>query len=349
MRIDHPRVSVVVPVRNEQNSIRMCVERLFGQTYPADRFEVIAVDGQSDDGTRQIVERFVLDNKVTEPAPVVRLIDNPNGQRASAMNIGIKEAAGDVIIRVDARTVIPANYVEKCVETLIRTGADNVGGVQRPIVSKNAGRSKELKQKAIGLAQSHPFGVGDAQFRLGKKSGYVDTVYLGCFRKEIFDKVGLFDEDAPVISEDADMNFRIRKAGGKVYLNKDIIAYYYPRDNFADLWKLYFRYGGAKAGNLLKHGVLRWRQFVCPLFLVTLAALLALSLFDVIFLWAFLGVFGLYIGTDLLVSLSLALREHSILLFPRLLLAFPCMHFAWGLGFLKRLLTKPKRGTYWKY
>jgi GT2 family glycosyltransferase len=195
---------------------------------------------------------------------------------------------------------------------------------------------------------SHPFGVGNAQFRLGIRSGFVDTVYLGCFRREVFDKVGLFDEDPSVISEDSDINQRISGTGGKVYLNKDIVAYYYPRETFREFWMLYFRYGNARAGNLLKHRRLTsWRQAVAPLFLLSLLILPMLAVWDYRFLYLLGGLLGLYLLINLAVSLGLMIKQKKPTLFSRLLLAFPCMHFAWALGFWKRLLIPDRPGTYW--
>jgi len=339
-------VSVIIPVRDEQEHIESCLDRLLNQTYHNDKMEILVVDGMSGDGTREIVtRRSEIINRKSKV--VLKLLDNPKGQRASALNIGIKEAKGDVIVRIDARTVIPPDYIEKCVRTLIETGADNVGGVQKPIMVQSSGM---LTQEAIGLALSHPFGVGDAQFRLGKKNGYVDTVYLGCFRREIFDKVGLFDEKSAVISEDSDMNQRVRNAGGKVYLNKDIVAYYYVRDNFKDLWKLYFRYGGAKAGNLIKNKKLTaWRQLVPPTFLMSIVFLTLLSVFNLYFLYLLLLLLGTYILADLLVSTYLSVQHKRLSLLPCLFITFSILHFSWAFGFFLRLLQRPKSGEYWKY
>jgi len=413
------KVSIIIPVKNEENYIERCLEQLVNQTYPTDKTEILVIDGMSTDRTREIVKKFVtkgrklevsgwrsetrgqgreveserLEVKENKPQtsnlkhlPVIRLIDNPKGHRASALNIGIKEANGDVIMRIDARTVIAEDYIEKCVKTLIETGADNVGGMQKPIIKLEVGgerleaketaprtsnlrpqafclKTQTLTQTAIGMALSHPFGVGNAEFRLGRKSGFVDTVYLGCFRKEIFDKVGLFDEEAAVISEDADMNYRIRKAGGKVYFNKDIVAYYYPRDSFKDLWKLYFRYGGAKAGNLLKRGSLTaWRQFIPPSFLLSLVVLPILAITNSLFFYLWFMICSVYLGVDLVVSAAMALKSRTVstdkgevslslkerlFLFPKLLSAFPIMHFSWAMGFWRRLLQRPKPGEYW--
>lgn len=335
-----PLISIIIPIRNDVYFIDDLLSKVLSQTYPKAKTEILIVDGMSTDGTRKktsdILNKFQMTNYFG-----VKFLDNPKGQRTTALNIGIKNAKGNIIVRLDARTVIPKDYIWKCIQTLIETNSDNVGGMQKPI-------SNTLKQEAIGLALSHPFGVGNAQFRIGKKSGYVDTVYLGCFRKEIFDKVGLFDEKSAVISEDSDLNQRIRNAGGKVYFNKDVIAYYYPRDNYPDLWKLYFRYGGAKAGNLLKNKKLTaWRQFVPSSFLLGILFLLALSFVNKMFLFALLFILGIYLLTDLIVSMFLSIMNKKMILFPCLYIIFPILHFSWAMGFWWRLIKHPKYGEYW--
>lgn len=349
MQVDYPQVSVIMPVRNEARFIGECLSRLVSQTYPKDRTEILVIDGMSEDGTRDIVVHE-LEKANRELGVVLRLLDNFKRQRASGLNIGIKNARGNVFIRVDARTVILENYIEKCVQTLIETHADNVGGIQVPLVANNSDRRKKLTQRAIGIALSHPFGIGNAQFRLGKRSGYVDTVYLGCFRKEVFDKVGLFDEDAAVIGEDTDMNYRIRKAGGKVYLNNDIIAYYHPRDRLKDLWRLYFRYGGARAGNFLKtRAFTSWRQIVPLAFICALGVTAIGSLVSTTFSYLFVSLALVYLVADCAVSIYLSLRHAQPSFLFTLLVVFPCIHCAWAFGFFRRLFQRPKPGQYWGY
>lgn len=352
--MEYPKVTLVVPVWNERDQIAACLDRILGQSYPKDRLEILVVDGGSRDGTREVVEGVLRDGgvpnlgpgsegRVSNPeGPSVRLLDNPKGQRASGLNIGIKAAGGDVIVRVDARSSIPSDYIEQCVKTLHDTGADNVGGVQQPI-------GDGATQEAIGIVLSHPFGVGNAAFRLGKKSGYVDTVYLGCFRRDVFAKVGLFDEQGAIISEDSDINQRIREAGGKVYLNADIRVSYYPRETFGEFWRIAFRYGGARAGNLLKHRRLTsWRQTVPPAFMLSLATLGGLAGWDSRFLVPLAVLGGIYFAVDVVIAAGLFIRRGKPSLFPRLLLAFPCLHFGWALGFWSRLLIPQRSGTYWR-
>jgi glycosyltransferase involved in cell wall biosynthesis len=321
---------MIVPVRNEERYVGRCLSRLLRQDYPADRLEIVVVDGISEDRTRQIVEDVRRGHVAMQP--VLRIIDDPGRERTTALNAGVRAAAGEVIMRVDARSMVPLDYVRRCVETLEATGADNVGGIQQPI-------AESPMQEAIGLAMSHPFGVGDAQFRIGKKSGFVDTVYLGSFRREVFRRVGLFDDVVPVLSEDSDINQRIRDRGGTVYLNTEIRPGYYPRETLRDLIALYFRYGVARAGNVLKHGKLTaWRQAVPPLFVLVLATLGLLGLVHEAFGAGFAVVLGAYVLADVGASTSLGARSGKWRLWPRLLAVFPCMHFAWAIGFFCGLI-----------
>lgn len=330
-----PFVSVIIAVRNEEQNIERILEQVFSQDYPSHLTEVIVADGLSDDRTADIASSYSRSGK----SPLVTRLSERG--RSQGLNRAIAKAKGNVIVRVDARTSISRDYISRCIDTLLETGADNVGGVQRPVAAS-------WRQKAIGLAMSHPFGVGNSQFRLGRESGFVDSVYLGCFRRQVFDKIGLFDEQAAVLSEDSDINQRIREAGGKVYLNKDIVAYYYPRERFMDFWKLYFRYGGARAGNLLKHGKLTsWRQAVPPVFLATLALSAASSVVDSRFLYLVGAALGVYAIANLAVSMALAAKEKKLSLAPLASCAFACMHFGWALGFWKRLLVPEKAGRYW--
>jgi succinoglycan biosynthesis protein ExoA len=334
---ERPRVSVIVPVRNEERYIRACLSQLFDQDYPTELLEIVVVDCLSEDRTREIIQglRDAGDGQPPGPAarPLIRLIDDPGQERTTALNAGIKVATGEVIMRVDARSIVPLDYVRKCVETLDATGADNVGGIQQPI-------GDAPMQEAIGLAMSHPFGVGNAQFRVGKKSGFVDTVYLGTFRRDVFHKIGLFDDDVPVLSEDSDINQRIHDRGGTVYLNTEIRIPYYPRETLKDFIALYFRYGLARAGNLMKHRKLTaWRQAVPPLFVLLLAVLGLLALIRGTFLAAFATVLGTYLLVDVAASAFLSVRRGKWHLLPRLLAVFPSMHFGWALGFFDGLLV----------
>lgn len=352
--MDTASVSLVLPVRDEAGAIGRCLAEVERQTYPRQRMEILVVDGISTDGTREKVKKY----EGRKSMPALRLIDNPKRQRAAGLNAGIRAARGEVIIRVDARAIIPPDYVEKCVAALAGSGADNAGGMQKPVAGC-PGPGAATRQ-AIAIAMSHRFGVGNARFRLGKGSGFVDTVYLGCFRREVFDRVGLFDEDSAVISEDADLNYRIRQAGGKIWFSSDIVAWYLPRDSIRELGRLYYRYGGAKAGNLLRRGRLTAsRQLAPPLFLFSLVLLPVLGLFDRLPLLVWSALLAAYLLATLFFALHALLKsdespggpppasEPRLAVFPRLLLVFPTMHLSWAAGFWRRLLQRPAPGQYW--
>ena len=333
---EHPMVSVIIPVRNEERHIRECVQNILHTSYPQDRIEILVVDGQSEDRTGEEIASLQ-----SRGLNVVRLT-NPKRTPYSGLNIGLSAAKGEIVIRVDARSMCPPDYVKLCVDTLLKTQADNVGGVQLPT-------GVSAKQRAIAMAMTHPFGVGNAQFRLGKRSGDVETVYLGCFRKEVFDKVGLYDEDGPVISEDSEMNQRIIKSGGRVYLNKDIVVSYVAKSTLRGFWRQYFIYGGARAHSFLRsRRFTAARQVVPLLFLFCLIALPILALLHGIFLTGWLAIVGTYIALDLAVALILGLRKADVKLALWLLLAFPCMHVSWALGFFVRLFEGSRPGKHWR-
>jgi succinoglycan biosynthesis protein ExoA len=231
-------VSVVVPVLNEEPSISDMLARVLRQTY--DRLEVIVADGGSTDRTRELVHR------AAETDGRIRLIDNPGRIQAAGLNRALAVASGDVICRLDGHSFIDVDYVERCVELLERTGADVVGGrmVARPAPGATAG--------AVAVAMHRWWAAGPAAFHGHGGSGPVDTVYLGCFRRTRLVEVGGWSEDVGV-NEDYELNYRVREAGGVVYLDADLEVGYRPRATFQTVVKQYFRYGRSKAMTLRKH------------------------------------------------------------------------------------------------
>jgi glycosyltransferase involved in cell wall biosynthesis len=333
----HPSVSILIIVRNEAARISDILHQAFSQDYPVELTEIIVVDGDSDDGTPDIAAAFCLYGR----SPLVLRLKERG--RSQGLNRGIRFSKHQIILRLDARTSIVTNYVSSCVATLLRTGADNVGGLQQPIAVTR-------RQQAFAIALSNPFGVGDAKFRLGKRSGYVDSVYLGCFRREVFDKVGYFDEESPIISEDSDINLRIRQSGGKVYLDTQIVTHYKPRERFIDLFRLYYRYGGAKMGILLKHKRLTsLRQTVPPSLLGGLVVLIVASLLTPLAHMPLLVLTGTYLVASTFVSVRAALLNHKAYLAPLLFGTFTCMHFGYAMGYWKRLLVPETPGKYWGF
>jgi GT2 family glycosyltransferase len=237
----------------------------------------------SEDNTREIIKRYI------KKYPFIKLINNSKKIVPTALNIGIRKARGDIIIRIDVHNTYPSNYIEKLILWIRKSKADNVGGIW---ITK-AGAETPIA-KAIALALSHPFGVWNPYFRIGiKEPKYVDTVPFGCYRREVFDKIGLFDEDL-VRNQDDEFNLRLIKNGGKILLVPDIISYYYARDSIYKLWKMYFQYGYFKPLVVKKvGGILAWRQIIPSSFISSLILALLLSFFAKFFLWLFLFIFGL--------------------------------------------------------
>lgn len=327
-----PFVTVIVPVRNEERHIEACLERILAQDYPRERLEAIVVDGASDDATREVVRR------VAERAGPgrVRLLDNPDRIVPTALNLGIRAAHGTIVVRMDGHTVPAHDYVRRCVEALERSGAANVGGPMVP-------RGDTPFGEAVARAQSHPLGVGDAKFHLDPKHHdaagvWVDTVYLGAFRREIFGSAGLFDESM-VRNQDYEMNVRIRKAGGRILLDPAIRSTYTPRGTPRGLWRQYFQYGWWRVETIRRHpGSARWRQLLPPAFALSLTATaLALPLTRAaVPALAFLAVpYALVVGAA---SWPLARRD-GLAPAARFALAVVTMHLGYGFGFALSLLS----------
>lgn len=320
-----PRVSVVLPVRNEAKHIEACLERLLEQEYPADALEVLVVDGRSDDGTRDVVRGV----QRRYPGAALRLLDNEDLTVSPGLNAGIRAATGDVIVRMDGHTVPAPDYVARCVGALRGSGAANVGGVIEPVGTTAFGQ-------AVAIASTHRLGAGDARYRVGGEAGYVDTVPFGAFRRDVFTRVGLFDESL-VRNQDYELNVRIRAAGERVYLDPAIRSVYTPRSTVRSLWAQYFQYGWWKVETLRRHPrSLRVRQLVPPAFLVVLAlAVVAApwSGFAAGARAAMLAAYAIVVGS---VALRVAPPRAQAL---QVALAFAVIHFGFSLGFLLNVMT----------
>lgn len=312
-----PLVSVVLPVRNEAKHLGACLDAVLAQDYPRDRLEVIVVDGDSDDGTAELVAGYQrLDARVRRAQNARRIVP-------TAMNIGIRLARGSVIARVDGHTQIARDYVRIGVETLARTGADNVGG---PMRAKGGGWFGE----AAAAATASRFGVG-SYFHYGTEEREVDTVYLGMWPRAVFERIGLFDEDL-VRNQDDELNYRLRKAGGRVVMNPAMRSSYQNRQTVVGLARQYFQYGLWKVRVLQKHPLqMSWRHFVPPLFVGAIGGLTAVApWFPAAGLLS--GAVGSVYGAIVLAASVSSAR--GIAGWLATALAFVTVHVAWGLGFL---------------
>jgi glycosyltransferase involved in cell wall biosynthesis len=322
-----PFVSIIIPCREEEKYIAQALESILANDYPHDRLEVLVVDGTSTDDTREIVEGFSRDY------PFIKLLDNPRKITPAALNIGVNRAQGDTIIRMDSHSTYPPNYISSLVDWQEKTGAENVGGVGRTLPGADTPMAR-----AIALGMSHPFGVGNVYFRIGASGPrWVDSVPFGCYRREVFEKIGLFDEDH-VRTEDDEFNLRLLKNGGRILMIPDLIVEYYARETLSKLWRMYYQYGYFKALVARKLGwVLRLRHIIPFLFVFTLGVFFLLS-------WWFpvLGHLGLiflvvYFLMDILFA-GLAGRKQGLAVTACLAVVFPTLHFSYGIGFFKGLV-----------
>ncbi len=331
-----PTVTVVMPIRDERDFIERSLRAVLAQDYPADRFGVIVADGQSTDGTLQIVRSLQKEH------PCLELIENPGRIVASGLNLAVSRARGDVVVRVDGHCEIAPDYVRRCVEHLVRDGVDGVGG---PLETVGEGRVAGV----VAIAMSSPFGVGGSAFRTRPgQTGLVDTVAFPAYWRSTLQKAGPFDEEL-VRNQDDEYNYRLRKAGAKLLLAADVRCRYYSRSSFRSLWRQYFQYGAWKVRVLQKHPrQMKLRQFVPPLFMAAiLTGLAAAAVSPLGRLWA-AAVAGSYALAVVLASVRTASRSgwKTLPLLPR---AFAILHVAYGSGFLVGLVRFRKTwGTFYK-
>ena len=318
-------VSVIVPMRNEENYIEKCLQSILSQDFPLDKLEVIVVDGLSKDKSQEIVNYYV------EKYPnTVRLIENVNKTAPYAMNIGIEKSVGKYIVRLDAHSEYANDYISKCIATIEETDADNVGGL---LITRGVGLIGEAFAKVL----SSKFGVGDSGFRTNASSGYVDTVPFGTYKRETFEKYGFYDTRL-TRNQDNELNYRIRKNGGKIYLNSNIKLIYFCRNTIPDILRQSFENGKWNIiTTKLCPGAMSLRHFVPLGFLLSLIIMPVMIFFLPVLIWLFAAELGLYLILNLLFSFKLASGISQI---PILFILFPVLHLSYGFGSLVGLLKR---------
>jgi len=315
-----PFVTIAMPCLDEEAYIEACIRSVASQDYPRERLEILVADGGSTDRTREILGHLAAED------PRIAVIDNPYRIQAAGMNEIIKRARGEVIVRMDVHCEYAKDYVSKCIEALERSGADNTGGAQRA-------RARSWFQKALCAALESPLGVGGAAYRSAENEGFVDTVFLGAFRRRVFETVGMYDPKA-ITNEDAELNQRILAAGGKVFLSKDVVVHYFPRDSFATLAKQYYKYGRGRARTLLKLGkFLSVRPALPFMMVVSGAALAATSALHPFTPFAF-GAYAAATGVEA-VRVGGKVGWRAV---PIVWGIFPTLHLSHGVGFAAGLL-----------
>lgn len=331
-------VSVIIPCYNEERFIGKALENLAAQ-YASEDYEIIVIDGRSNDRTREVVAEF----QQTHPELQVRIVDNPARQIPHALNLGIAAARGEIIARIDAHAAPSPGYIRRGVAVLNEGKAAVVG---MPCVVRPAAGT--VAARAIAIAVSHPFGIGDAKYRLGAHGNtqeFVDTVAFACFRKSLWTRMGGFDEQL-LTNEDYDFNYRVRAGGEKVLLDRGEHCDYFARPTLRKLASQYLRYGAWKARMIrARPRSLKLRQLVAPVFVWSLVALSALGFWRTI-AWQLLA---LELATYLAAALVFAFRATRskrestavMLLMP---LAFFVIHFSWGGSFWWGLLAPRAKG-----
>jgi succinoglycan biosynthesis protein ExoA len=316
-----PKVTVIMPIRNEASYIKRSLGTVLAQDYLHTRLEILVVDGMSTDDTRKIISDLAIRN----PQSTIRIIDNPGTFVPTGLNAALLEAKGEIVFRVDGHAEIAGDYVSRCIDILEKTKADCVGGPMTTV-------GETWVAQSIALVQRSRFGVGGVAFRTNnKKASYVDTVAFGAYRHEVFERIGGFDEEL-VRNQDDEFNFRLIQAGGKVWFDPSIRSIYYSRANLRSLWKQYFDYGLYKIRVIQKRRAIpSWRHLVPGVFILGLFLTILMALIMSEPLW-FLAVTGPYAATNLFASLWTARRDWKTL--PLLPLAFSILHLSYGLGFL---------------
>ncbi len=324
-------ISVICPIYNEEKYIDQCIQSIIAQDYPKDDLEVFFVDGMSTDRTREIIKRYAL------CYPFLRVLDNPQKIVPYAMNKGILEARGDVIIRIDAHTLYEKNYFSVLVKHLYCLQADNVGAVcKTDVLHKNP------KTLTIREVLSNKWGVGNSIFRTGiDKIVEVDTVPFGCWRRDVFDRYGLYDERL-VRNQDIELNKRILRGGGKIFIVPNTYSTYLARESYAGIAKN--NYGNGKWNILTVYytrqlSSLSLRHFVPLVFVISLLLPLLLTLIYFPFFYIFSFSFLAYLF--LLGGVSLHLAFSKKLNFFYLLISFMILHVSYGWGSLVGILKLP--------
>ena len=316
-----PFVSLIIPTLNEEKYLEQTITSLLSNDYPDSKLEILIIDGLSKDNTLAIAQEFA--NKFTN----IRLISNPKIYQSAALNIGIKESKGDFIIRADAHAIYDKNYITSTIHLLQKGVYENVGPVQISI-------GNTLIEKAIAKAMNSKIGMGNAKYRLDKRGVFeVKSVWLGAWKKETLIKINGFDENLP-ISEDFDLNYRLRKSGGKIAASNSVKAMYIVRKSLSGLFKQFYKYGFWKMKFLMKYPKeFQPRWMAPPVFVFSL--LLSILLSQLISWVIFIPIFYLFLlFLTILYFLVTANSIKDFLSSAILFLIFPVIHIAWGIGFL---------------
>jgi glycosyltransferase involved in cell wall biosynthesis len=337
---EYPVVSVVIPCRNERLYIGPCLDSLLACDYPQERFEILVVDGMSDDGTRNVVADFARHHEN------VKLVDNRSQITPSGMNLGIRRSIGEVIAIVGAHTVFDSQYISECVKHLESYGADEVGGVAIFVPRENTALGR-----AIAATWSHPFGSGaNFAYKRGvREPTWVYTVFSGCFRRSVFERVGLFNEDLKH-SQDSEFSRRLAAVGGKILVIPNVKVRYLCRSGLAAFSKHAFRNGVWATLPIAYSDVMPilWVHLIPFVFVSALLGSVIWALWSPHSAWVFYAIAGSYGLAAVASSIQVALKERD----PRFCLVLPpifaILHLGYGFGSLWGLVKALSMPRTWR-
>jgi glycosyltransferase involved in cell wall biosynthesis len=334
-----PTVTIICPVYNEEKYISVCMESMLAFNYPKELLEIIFVDGMSNDKTRNIIHTYI------QTYPFIRLLDNNDKYVSFAMNKGIEEAKGDYIIRMDAHAYYPSDYIRVLIQKAFELEADNIGCMCKTDVFHKTDKALAIKE-----VLSHPLGVGNSLFRIGiSEITESDTVPFGCFRKDVFDRFGLYDKRL-IRNQDIELNKRIKSNGGKIYLIPDTYCVYYARETWKALFTNNFLNGKWNiltvfyTGNLSSLSI---RHFIPLCFVLSLVLPLLLSFIHPSF--AYLSLISAIAYLILMTYTSLNIAQKKQLHFLSLWISFIVIHLSYGLGSLSGLFIIPFKKKHTSY
>lgn len=318
--MNYPFVTALITTRNEEEFINKCLDSLIANDYPKNKLEILVIDGISKDKTQKIVKEY------SKKYSFIKLIENPKIITSAGWNIGIKQAQGEIIVIFGAHATYSPTYISKSVKHLQDYNADAVGGALKAIPANNT-----LIAKVIALSLSHVFSSGPS-YRSINKIAWVDTVFGGCYKKEIFQKIGFYNQNL-VRSSDMDFNIRLKKGGGKILFAPDIVTNYYPKSTFKEFFRHNIRDGIWAIYPLKFRASLFKFRHLAPLFFVLSILISAIiALFLPLFTYVFIGILTIYFLTSLSFSLQIAAKEKEITLIPFLIISFAIRHFGYGIG-----------------
>ena len=322
--------SIVIPTYNEQDNITNCLDSIFNQNYDKSLVDVVIVDGQSSDKTISKIKEY------QQKFSNISLLENPVRKTPTSLNIGIKQAKGEIIVILGAHASLDPDFIYFNNKYLNEMNLKVTGGTQINI-------GFNFVQKAIALSMENPFGMGSAPYRWSKKEQFVDTVVYAAYKRELFDEIGYFEENFS-IAEDAELNWRIRKAGHKIFFHPNIKSYYHPRRTVTKFIQQMFRYGILRVHMFKKHkSAVKITHIIPPAFVVTIVLLIILTLTSVLDPVFLAAVLISYFLVNLL-SVILKSTKENLHFVPLVSFLIFLLHFSWGLGFIVGLfLPRSKR------